>query len=52
MIYLSTKAGPEGPATLTSYNNLLNYSYEEMQSILNLTDENGSDFFCSSYKYA
>jgi hypothetical protein len=30
LIYLSTKAGPDGPATLTSYNNLLNYSYEEM----------------------
>jgi len=52
LVYLSTKAGPDGPATLTSYNNLLNYSYEEMQSILNLTDEKGSDFFCSSYKYA
>jgi len=46
------KSGPDGPATLTSYHNLLQYSYEEMQSIFNITDEQGSDFFCKSYKYA
>jgi len=51
-IYLSTKAGPEGPATVTAYNSLLHYSYEEMQSIFNITDQEGVDFFCRSYKYA
>ena len=52
LLYLSMKAGPDGPATLTSYNNLLQYSYEEMQSIFNITDEAGADFFSKSYKYA
>jgi hypothetical protein len=52
ILYLSMKAGPDGPATLTSYHNLLQYSYEEMQSIFNITDEQGSDFFCKSYKHA
>lgn len=51
-IYLSTKAGPDGPATLTAYHNLLQYSYEEMQSIFNITDQEGIDFFCRSYKHA
>lgn len=51
-IYLSTKAGPDGPATVTAYHNLLHYSYEEMQSIFNLTDQEGVDFFCRSYKHA
>jgi hypothetical protein len=46
------KAGPSGPATLMSHYNLLNYSYEEMQSIFNITDEQGADFFAKSYKYA
>jgi hypothetical protein len=49
---LSTKAGPDGPATLTAYHNLLQYSYEEMQSIFNITDQEGVDFFCRSYKHA
>jgi len=52
ILYLSTKAGPDGPATLTAYHNLLQYSYEEMQKIFNITDENGADFFSKSYKYA
>nr|QDH86886.1 MAG: RNA-dependent RNA polymerase [Mitovirus sp.] len=52
LLYLSMKAGPDGPATLTSYHNLLQYSYEEIQSIFNITDENGADFFSKSYKYA
>jgi len=52
LLYLSMKAGPDGPATLTSYHNLLQYSYEEMQSIFNITTEEGADFFSKSYKYA
>jgi hypothetical protein len=51
-LYLSMKAGPDGPATLTSYYSLLKYSYEEMQGIFNITDAEGVDFFCKSYKYA
>jgi hypothetical protein len=52
ILYLSTKAGPDGPSTLTAYHNLLQYSYEEMQNIFNITDEAGADFFSKSYKYA
>jgi len=51
-IYLSSKAGPHGPATLTSQNSLLLYNYPEMQAIFNLTDEEGQEFFMSSYRYA
>lgn len=51
-IYLSSKAGPEGPATLTSMDSLLNYNYQTMQHIFNLTDEAGADYFCKSYRYA
>jgi hypothetical protein len=49
---LSTKAGPEGPAVVKSYDSLLCYSYPEMQAILNLTDKDGQDFFTKSYRYA
>jgi len=51
-IYLSAKAGPEGPATLTALDSLLTYNYPEMDKILKITDEEGGDFFCKSYKYA
>jgi len=51
-IYLTTKSGPEGSALVTSYHSLLQYSYEEMQNIFNLTDQEGVDFFCKSYKHA
>jgi len=51
-IYLSSKAGPHGPATLTSQNSLLLYNYSEMQQIFNLTDKEGQEFFMSSYNYA
>jgi hypothetical protein len=51
-IYLSSKAGPQGPATLTANNNLLLYNYYEMQCIFNLTDEAGREFFIKSYNDA
>nr|QHD64818.1 RdRp [Erysiphe necator associated mitovirus 7] len=51
-IYLSSKAGPEGPATLTSMQSLLNYNYQTMQHIFNITDENGVNYFVDSYRYA
>jgi len=51
-IYLSSKAGPQGPATLTAHNNLLLYNYYEMQGIFNLTDEAGREFFIKSYNDA
>jgi hypothetical protein len=51
-IYLTTKSGPEGSALVTSFHSLLQYSYEEMQNIFNLTDQEGVDFFCKSYKHA
>jgi hypothetical protein len=51
-VYLSCKAGPQGPATMTSLDNLLLYNYDEMQNIMNLTDQNGQDFFCQSYTLA
>jgi len=49
-LYLSSKAGPDGPATLSSYNSLLTYNYYEMDKILKITDEEGGNFFCKSYK--
>lgn len=51
-LYLSTKAGPDGPATVSAYHSLLTYNYDEMQCILNLTTTSGGDFFCKSYKHA
>jgi len=51
-LYLSSKAGPDGPATLSAYNSLLTYNYYEMDKILKITDEEGGNFFCQSYKWA
>jgi hypothetical protein len=31
---------------------LLNYNYQTMQHLFNISDENGSDYFCKSYRYA
>jgi hypothetical protein len=40
-IYLSSKGGPQGKATLTALNNLLLYDYNLINHIKNITDENG-----------
>jgi hypothetical protein len=51
-VYLSTKAGPSGPATLSSQNDLLNFSYPMMDNILKITTSEGGDFFCKNYSEA
>jgi hypothetical protein len=51
-VYLSTKAGPNGPATLSSKMDLLNFDYPMMDKILKITDSNGGDFFCKNYSDA
>jgi hypothetical protein len=51
-VYLSTKAGPSGPATLTSQNDLLNFDYPMMDKILKITTSEGGDFFCKNYSEA
>jgi hypothetical protein len=48
--YLSTKAGPHGPATKTARKSLLLYSYDELQALFNITDQNGIDILCKHYK--
>jgi hypothetical protein len=40
-IYLSSKGGPQGKATLTALNNLLLYDYNLINHIKNITDESG-----------
>jgi hypothetical protein len=51
-VYLSTKAGPSGPATLSSQNDLLNFDYPMMDKILKITTSEGGDFFCKNYSEA
>jgi len=51
-VYLSTKAGPNGPATLSCQEDLLNFDYPMMDKILKITDDNGRDFFCKNYSDA
>lgn len=50
-IYLSNKGGPNGPATLTSHYNLLNYNYDNLQLLYNLTDEEGQKFITDQYNF-
>jgi hypothetical protein len=49
-LYLSVKAGPYGPSTLTANNSILCYSYNETQNIFNITSQEGIDYFCKQYK--
>jgi len=51
-VYLSTKAGPNGPAALSCQEDLLNFDYPMMDKILKITDDNGRDFFCKNYSDA
>jgi len=51
-VYLSTKAGPNGPATISCQEDLLNFDYPMMDKILKITDSNGQDFFCKNYSDA
>jgi len=50
-IYLSTKAGPGGPTSLTAQNSILSYSYNDIQNVWGLTDSNGVEFFSKQYGY-
>jgi hypothetical protein len=51
-VYLSTKAGPNGPATISCQEDLLNFDYPMMDKILKITDKDGQDFFCKNYSDA
>nr|UPW42136.1 MAG: putative RNA dependent RNA polymerase [Henan mito-like virus 28] len=51
-VFLSTKAGPNGPATISCQEDLLNFDYPMMDKILKITDQNGGDFFCKNYSEA
>jgi len=51
-VFLSTKAGPNGPATLSAMQDLLNFDYPMMDNLLKITDSNGGDFFCKNYTEA
>lgn len=51
-VFLSTKAGPNGPATISCQEDLLNFDYPMMDKILKITDKNGQDFFCKNYSEA
>jgi len=50
-IYLSTKAGPGGPTSLTAQNSILSYSYNDIQNLWGITDSHGVDFFSKQYGY-
>jgi len=51
-VYLSTKAGPNGPATISCQEDLLNFDYSMMNNLFKITDQNGIDFFCKNYSDA
>jgi hypothetical protein len=48
-LFVSTKAGPNGPATLSSILSVLHLSYPQMQWILDLGSKEFGDFFCELY---
>jgi hypothetical protein len=48
-IFVSTKAGPNGPATLSSILSVLHLSYPQMQWILDLGSKEFGDFFTQLY---
>lgn len=51
-VYLSTKAGPNGPATLSAQQDLLNFDYPMMDRLFKLTTNDGIDFFSKNYSEA
>jgi len=51
-VYLSTKAGPNGPATLSAQQDLLNFDYPMMDRIFKITTNDGIDFFSKNYSEA
>jgi hypothetical protein len=50
-IYLSQKGGPQGKASNTALENLINYNYISLQRLFNLCSEEGVDFICKTYSY-
>lgn len=51
-VYLSTKAGPNGPATLSAQQDLLNFDYPMMDKLFKITTNDGIDFFSKNYSEA
>jgi len=51
-VYLSTKAGPNGPATLSAQQDLLNFDYPMMDRLFKITTNDGIDFFSKNYSEA
>jgi hypothetical protein len=51
-IFVSTKAGPNGPATLSSILSVIHLSYPQMQWILDLCSKEFEDFFSAMYTWA
>lgn len=51
-VYLSQKAGPQGPATLTALDNIQHLQPEEVDNLMNITDESGKDWLVSQINYA
>jgi len=50
-IYLSSKAGPQGPATLSGPKNLYNYSLDLLMYFKHVTDLKGFKYICEQYDY-
>lgn len=50
-VYISTKAGPAGPTTLSIMYSILRLSYEQMQWMYNITSSGGVDYFNQLYSY-
>jgi hypothetical protein len=48
-LYVSTKAGPQGPTTLSIIKSILYLNYSQMQWILDLTSREFHDFFTNLY---
>jgi len=50
-LYVSTKAGPQGPSTLSIIKSILYLNYSQMQWILDLTSKEFHDFFTTLYSW-
>jgi hypothetical protein len=51
-IYLSSKAGPHGPATLSSIRSIFYLGYYNLQRLFNLTDEAGANYLSEQFKFS
>jgi hypothetical protein len=50
-VYLSGKAGPQGPATLTALENIRYFTESDIEFMSGLTDEKGIDFLIEQINY-